>query len=77
MTLQEAIEKAKLLGSQGKREWISGNKLCSYGSNTNSVEFFILEGSPPRAYIIAIEGLHVTLLDAHLNEVKTFLVGVF
>jgi len=51
--IRRCIRKAKELNNTEKRRWLGPVKLDSYGSESNRAQFYVLEGSPPRGYIIA------------------------
>ena len=59
MVMEELIKKEKKVaieineGDHRERKWLEATPLDSYGDPEYRVRFFILEGLPPRAYVIA------------------------
>jgi len=57
--MDKLIEKAKRLAeewygcSAGKRQWLEAEPPHSYGDPSYRVRLFVLEGSPPKGYILA------------------------
>lgn len=76
--IRATIEKAKkFIVSRNsedfsKREWLSVS-VDSYGSKSNRIEFLVLEGSPPRGYIVVNRNTAtVKAYDSRDRVVKTF-----
>jgi hypothetical protein len=69
--LSLAIDKAKKYKNREKRKWLGPVVLDSYGGESNRAYFFALEGSPPRAYLIA-QTHKVIWIDGSTERVKIF-----
>ena len=77
------IEKAKirvenkyeghiLKGERSKRNWLKTH-VDSYEGKSNRVTFLVLEGSPPKGYVIINPGHGLILaLDCQLNKLHTY-----
>ena len=50
---QLAIERAMACKNDEKRDWLYAGRADSYGERSNRAECWVLEGSPPRGFIIA------------------------
>lgn len=57
--MEKLIEGAKQLVEKwcgchlGDRQWLEAEPPCSYGNRSYRVRLFVLEGSPPKGYILA------------------------
>lgn len=63
MNKQQALQQAKALWNPEGRAWLHAGSADSYGTRSNRAEFWVLEGSPPRGFIIACYGAVVRLDD--------------
>lgn len=72
MTSRQAmVKKAKRHLNPDKRKWLRVGRVDPYGSELNRVEFWVLEGSPARGFIIASNDW-AARLDGHGELLKTF-----
>jgi hypothetical protein len=66
------LKQAKEFRNDEKRRWIRAGYADSYGEEQNRVIFWVLEGSPPRGFIIQKPGICVRL-DASCRVIKRFM----
>jgi len=72
MSEHEHVLRAKALveelkpGGIGNRKWLKSDPVRPYGSKHDSAVLHILEGTPPRAYLVE-NGHDVVVLDGALN----------
>ena len=64
--MEETINKLKKYGykkyGENVRQWLRSNNIDSYKNEYERTFMFVLEGSPPRAYIIVMVGLSKAIL---------------
>lgn len=74
----QACVLAMLLPEDRGRRWLKVPAVNSYGEPSNGVEFFVLEGSPPRGFVIAWRALQgggyarAAALDSRGNRLEEF-----
>ena len=71
MSRVTTVERAMKAGNAEKRKWLGPVFLDSYGGESNRVEFYALEGSPPRGFIVAVSGFAVRL-DSQGKRLRTY-----
>ena len=78
LTLAQAHVTASLLREERGRKWLKAQSVDSYGDPSNGVEFYVLQGSPPRGFVIAWRTFPGTgygravALDGRGNRLKEF-----
>ena len=68
---------AKRFDNPENRRWLRYEPVDSYGEESNRAEFFILEGSPPRGFIITSSNQSVYRYDGQGKRIKTWSVHDF
>lgn len=53
------LSEAKRYRNIDRRKWIAGGHVDSYAQEEERAEFWVLEGSPPRGFIIYLPGQRV------------------
>ena len=67
------LERAKRCGKTEGREWLYAGSCDSYGTDANRVSFYVLQGSPPRGFIIHWHHDHKAVrLDSVGRRIRTF-----
>ena len=73
------LEQAKTKDNPGNRPWIKAAYSDPYGKSKDRVEFWVLEGSPPRGFIIAWSDGDVVRRAARLDRtgqlIQVFALG--
>ncbi len=78
MNLEERVEAAKrgvehAYGAKpGERRWLIGVTPPSYGDTEYEVSLFVLEGSPPKGFVLVYAGGagHVLALGVEFNRIR-------
>ena len=63
MKIEDIIEKLKCCENPEQREWLYAGHADSYNTEVNRAGLYILEGSPPRGFIIYTNDFAVRLDD--------------
>lgn len=67
MRAKALVEELRPQGHED-RKWLASDPVASYGADSNAVRLHVLEGSPPRAYLIE-KDVEVLILDARMSVV--------
>jgi hypothetical protein len=71
-TNEKAIEKAKKSGKNQGRKWLGPVVLDPYESESNRVEFYVLEGSPAQGFIISLHDFAIRIVGTTADKVLIY-----
>lgn len=71
--MKTVLDQAKAHRNPENRNWLRAGHADSYGGESNRVEFFVLEGSPARGFIIHIPPHIAYRLDPEGKRIRSFI----